>query len=80
MTITHDLIEEINDRYFGDTPTPSRRADVTSEVWLSPHEATDGAVIPIRRTAHENCPAYATTGDETRVLDCAICRGGQGRQ
>ncbi|MFH8343005.1 DnaJ C-terminal domain-containing protein [Streptomyces sp. AM6-12] len=26
-------------------------------------------------TAHENCPACATTGDETKVLDCAVCRG-----
>lgn len=71
----YDLIEEINDRDFGDTPPPSRGADVTSEVWLSPSEATDGAVIPMRMTAHENCPACTITGDETRVLDCAICRG-----
>ncbi|MDW8805502.1 protein kinase [Streptomyces scabiei] len=71
----YDLIEEINDRYFGDTPPPSRGADVTSEVSLTPSEATDGAVVPMRMTAHENCPACATTGDETRVLDCAVCRG-----
>ncbi|MFD8937921.1 protein kinase [Streptomyces sp. NPDC059578] len=71
----YDLIEEINDRHFGDTPPPSRGADVTSEVWLSPGEATGGAVIPMRLTARENCPDCATTGDETRVLDCTTCRG-----
>ncbi|WP_107468894.1 protein kinase domain-containing protein [Streptomyces caniscabiei] len=72
----YDLLEEINDRCFGDTsPIPSRGADVTSEVHLHPNEATDGAVVPMRMTAHENCPACATTGDETRVLDCAVCRG-----
>ncbi|MDX3528471.1 protein kinase [Streptomyces sp. ID05-39B] len=72
----YDLLEKINHRYFGDTsPIPSRGADVTSEVHLRPDEATDGAVIPIRMTASENCPACATTGDETRVLDCTVCRG-----
>ncbi|MEV6949267.1 DnaJ C-terminal domain-containing protein [Streptomyces sp. NPDC051172] len=72
----YDLLEEISDRYFGDTaPTLSRGADVTSEVWLHPDEATGGAVIPMRMTAHENCPDGATTGDETRVLACTTCRG-----
>ncbi|MEU5902582.1 MULTISPECIES: DnaJ C-terminal domain-containing protein [unclassified Streptomyces] len=71
----YDLIEDINDRYCSDTPPPSRGADVTSEVSLTRSEATDGAVIPIRMTARENCPACTTTGDETRVLDCSVCRG-----
>ncbi|AEY85316.1 putative serine/threonine protein kinase [Streptomyces hygroscopicus subsp. jinggangensis 5008] len=71
----YDLLEEINDRHFGDTPAPSRGADITSEVWLSPSEATDGAVIPMRLTARVTCPDCATTGDETKVLDCPTCRG-----
>ncbi|WP_381805369.1 protein kinase [Streptomyces niveus] len=70
----YDLLEDIYDRHF-DNPPPSRGADVTSEVSLSPSEATDGAVVPMRMTAHENCPACATSGDETRVLDCTACRG-----
>lgn len=72
----YDLLDEINDRCFGDTsPIPSRGADITSEVWLSPREATDGAVIPMRMTARETCPDCATTGDETKVLGCSTCRG-----
>ncbi|MFJ1601510.1 protein kinase [Streptomyces sp. NPDC088261] len=71
----YDLIQEINDRFLGDAPPPSRGADITSEVWLSPSEATDGAIIPLRLTARENCPACATTGDETRVLACTTCNG-----
>lgn len=71
----YDLIEDINDRHCGDTPPPSRGADVTSEVSLTRSEATEGAVIPMRMTARENCPACATTGDETRVPDCSVCRG-----
>ncbi|WP_333745822.1 protein kinase domain-containing protein [Streptomyces sp. IBSBF 2950] len=72
----YDLLEEINDRCFGDTsPIPSRGADVTSEVHLSPGEATGGAVIPLRMTAHVNCPDCATVGDETRVMACTTCKG-----
>jgi len=77
----YDLLEEINDRHFGDTqpigdaPPPSRGTDITSEVSLHPSEATDGAVVPMRLTARENCPACATTGDETRVLACTTCKG-----
>ncbi|MEV5982815.1 protein kinase [Streptomyces sp. NPDC052114] len=71
----YDLLEEINDCHFGDAPAPSRGADITSEVRLSPSEATDGAVIPMRMTARETCPDCATTGDETKVLDCSTCRG-----
>ncbi|MEU6405817.1 serine/threonine-protein kinase [Streptomyces sp. NPDC046985] len=50
----YDLIEEINDRYFGDTPPPSRGAGITPEVWLSLSGATGGAAIPMRLTAPEN--------------------------
>ncbi|MBK3569354.1 protein kinase [Streptomyces sp. MBT62] len=72
----YDLLEEINDRCFGDTsPIPSRGADVTSEVHLSSGEATGGAVIPLRMTAHVNCPDCATVGDETRVMACTTCKG-----
>jgi serine/threonine protein kinase len=76
----YDLLEEINDRYFGDTrpigdPPSSRGADITSEVHLHPNEATDGVVIPLRLTARETCPACATRGDETRVLACTTCKG-----
>lgn len=71
----YDLIEEINDHYFGDTPPPVNGADTTSEVWLAPNEAANGAVIPLRLTTHQNCPTCATTGDETKVLACTTCRG-----
>lgn len=72
----YDLLEEINDRCFGDTsPIPSRGADITSEVHLRPDEATGGAVIPLRMTAHQNCPDCAPAGDETRVMACTTCKG-----
>ncbi|MEU3954034.1 protein kinase [Streptomyces achromogenes] len=71
----YDLIEEINDRYVDGTPPPSRGADLTSEVSLSPDEAAHGAVIPLRVTTHQTCPDCATTGDETKVLNCLTCRG-----
>ncbi|PIB04524.1 serine/threonine protein kinase [Streptomyces sp. HG99] len=76
----YDLLEEINDSYFGDTrpisaPPSSRGADITSEVHLHPDEATAGAVIPLRLTARETCLACAPRGDETRVLACTACKG-----
>jgi DnaJ-class molecular chaperone len=76
----YDLLEEISDRYFGDTqpigdPPPSRGSDVTSEVCLHPDEATSGAVIPLRMTSHESCHDCAPRGDETRVLACPTCKG-----
>ncbi|KPC78290.1 serine/threonine protein kinase [Streptomyces sp. NRRL F-6602] len=71
----YDLLEEINDRCFDDAPAPSRGADITSEVCLLPSEATDGAVIPMRMTTSKACLDCATTGDETKVLDCATCKG-----
>ncbi|WP_234354910.1 serine/threonine-protein kinase [Streptomyces sp. NRRL WC-3618] len=59
----YDLLEEINDRYFGDTsPIPSRGADVTSE----------------RMTARENCPACATTGDESVKAAATVPAGSRG--
>ncbi|MEU5583073.1 protein kinase [Streptomyces huasconensis] len=71
----YDVIEGINDHYFSDTPPPSRGADVTSDVELSGSEAANGGVISLRMTASQSCPACATSGDETRVLACATCRG-----
>ena len=76
----YDLLEEINDSYFGDTrpignPPSARGADITSEIHLHPSEAANGAIIPLRRTGTENCPACATRGDETRVLACTTCKG-----
>ncbi|WP_257042445.1 protein kinase domain-containing protein [Streptomyces sp. TLI_55] len=76
----YDLLEEINERYFGATrpiedPPPDRGADITSEVSISAGEAVYGAVVSLRITASVNCPACAPTGDETRVLDCLTCRG-----
>jgi len=76
----YDLLEGINDSYFGDTrligdPPPVRGADITSEVHLHPDEATAGAVIPLRMTAAENCHDCAPRGDETRVLACTTCKG-----
>ncbi|WP_406500201.1 hypothetical protein OG936_37610 [Streptomyces sp. NBC_00846] len=41
----------------GDAPPPGRGADITSEVWLDPSEAANGAVIPLRPTTHKTCPA-----------------------
>ncbi|MFH8419304.1 protein kinase domain-containing protein [Streptomyces collinus] len=69
-----DLLKEKVDRSFGSVP-PSRGADATSELWLQPDEAAEGGIIPLHMTAYKICPACATTGDETRMLDCATCRG-----
>ncbi|MFF7986975.1 protein kinase [Streptomyces sp. NPDC007901] len=76
----YDRLEDISDSYFGETrpigdPPASRGADITSEVHLRPDEATDGVVIPLRMTSHENCRDCAPRGDETRVLACTTCKG-----
>jgi hypothetical protein len=73
----YDLIADISDRCLGDTApirdaAPSRGADSVSDIRLRSDEATGAAVIPLRTTAHGNCAVCATTGDETRAVDCAV--------
>lgn len=72
-----ELLEEINDRHFGDAP-PSRGSDITSEVVISHAEAAEGAVIPLRFTTHRSCPACATREDEQAARACPTCRGKDG--
>ncbi|GHD52352.1 DnaJ C-terminal domain-containing protein [Streptomyces galbus] len=38
-------------------------------------EATDGAIIPLRITAHNACPACATRTDEKAAQSCTTCKG-----
>ncbi|MGW3954047.1 protein kinase domain-containing protein [Streptomyces sp. NPDC004752] len=67
-------LKEINDRYFGSTP-PSRGKDLAHDIDVTPAEATDGAVIPLRVTAHKPCPACATRTDEKAARACTTCEG-----
>jgi serine/threonine-protein kinase len=69
-----DVLKEINDRHFGATP-PSRGKDVATKVLVTRAEATDGAVIPLRITARNACPACATRTDEKAAQGCTTCRG-----
>jgi serine/threonine-protein kinase len=69
-----DILKEINDRHFGATP-PSRGKDVATEVLVTQAEATDGAIIPLRITARNACPACATRTDEKAAQSCTTCRG-----
>ena len=67
-------LKEINDRYFGSTP-PSRGQDIAHDIDVTPAEAADGAVIPLRITAHKPCPACATRTDEKAARGCTTCKG-----
>ncbi|WP_432040943.1 protein kinase domain-containing protein [Streptomyces chartreusis] len=67
-------LKEINDRYFGSTP-PSRGKDIAHDIDVTPAEATDGAIIPLRITAHKPCPACATRTDENAARACTTCKG-----
>ncbi|MGX1887465.1 protein kinase domain-containing protein [Streptomyces sp. NPDC055287] len=69
-----DVLKEINDRHFGTTP-PSRGRDIAHEMHVSQAEATAGAIIPLRITAHRTCPACATRTDENAARGCATCKG-----
>jgi serine/threonine-protein kinase len=69
-----DVLMEINDRHFGATP-PSRGKDVATEVLVTRTEATDGAIIPLRITARNACPACATRTDEKAAQACTTCKG-----
>ncbi|MGZ0200544.1 protein kinase domain-containing protein [Streptomyces sp. RM1] len=69
-----DVLKEINDRHFGATP-PSRGKDIATEVLVTRAEATDGAIIPLRITAHNACPACATRTDEKAAQSCTTCKG-----
>jgi serine/threonine-protein kinase len=69
-----DVLKEINDRHFGATP-PSRGKDVATEVLVTRAEATDGAIIPLRITARNACPACATRTDEQAAQSCTTCKG-----
>lgn len=69
-----DVLEEINDRHFGSTP-PSRGKDIAHDIYVSQTEATDGAIIPLRITAHNACPACATRTDEKAAQSCTTCKG-----
>ncbi len=68
-------LKEINDRHFGATP-PSRGKDLAHDIDVTPAEATHGAVIPLRITAHKPCPACATRTDEKAARSCTTCEGG----
>jgi serine/threonine-protein kinase len=67
-------LKEINDRYFGSTP-PSRGKDIAHDIAVTAAEAADGAVIPLRITAHKPCPACATRTDEKAARACTTCKG-----
>jgi serine/threonine-protein kinase len=67
-------LKEINDRYFGSTP-PSRGKDIAHDIDVTPAEAADGAIIPLRITAHKPCPACATRTDEKAARACTTCKG-----
>uniref|UniRef100_UPI002F913997 protein kinase domain-containing protein n=1 Tax=Streptomyces sp. NBC_01562 TaxID=2975879 RepID=UPI002F913997 len=69
-----DVLKEINDRHFGATP-PSRGKDVATEVLVTRAEATGGAIIPLRITARNACPACATRPDEEAARSCTTCKG-----
>lgn len=69
-----DVLKEINDRHFGSTP-PSRGKDVATEVLVTRAEATNGAIIPLRITARNACPACATRTDEEAARSCTTCKG-----
>jgi DnaJ-class molecular chaperone len=69
-----DVLKEINDRHFGATP-PSRGKDIATEVLVTQAEATDGAIIPLRITARNACPACATRTDEKAAQSCTTCKG-----
>lgn len=49
--------------------------DVATEVLVTRAEATDGAIIPLRITARNACPACATRADEKAAQTCATCKG-----
>jgi DnaJ-class molecular chaperone len=70
-------LKEVNERHFGSTP-PSRGRDIAHDIDVSPAEATDGAIIPLRITAHNACPACATRTDEKAARACTT-RKGEGR-
>lgn len=67
-------LKEINNRYFGSTP-PSRGKDLAHDIDVTPAEATDGAIIPLRITAHKPCPACTTRTDEKAARSCTTCEG-----
>ncbi|MGW1659293.1 hypothetical protein [Streptomyces atratus] len=67
-------LKEINDQYFGSTP-PSRGKDIAHHIDVTPAEAADGAIIPLRITAHKPCPACPTRTDEKAVRACTTCEG-----
>ncbi|MFH9090505.1 protein kinase [Streptomyces sp. NPDC017673] len=67
-------LKEINDRYFGSTP-PSRGKDIAHDIDVTQEEAADGAIIPLRITAHKPCPACATRTDEKAARACTTCKG-----
>ncbi|MBO0916429.1 serine/threonine protein kinase [Streptomyces laculatispora] len=67
-------LNEINDRHFGATP-PNRGRDIAHDISVSRAEATDGAIIPLRITAHKACPVCATRTDEKTARACTTCKG-----
>lgn len=69
-----DVLKEISDRHFGTTP-PSRGPDLDHDLDVSKTEAADGAIIPLRFTAHKSCPACATREDEKAARACTTCKG-----
>lgn len=74
-----DVLKEINDRHFGATP-PSRGKDIIAHnMDITQAEATDGAIIPLRMTAHNACPACATRTDQRAAQACTTCKA-EGRE
>jgi serine/threonine-protein kinase len=67
-------LKEINDRYFKSTP-PSRGKDIAHDIDVTPAEAAEGAIIPLRITAHKPCPACANRTDEKAARACTTCKG-----
>ncbi|MFJ3505396.1 protein kinase [Streptomyces sp. NPDC090135] len=70
----YEHLKRIYDQHFGDA-LPSRGADTTSELWLSPSEAANGAVVPIRLVTHKPCHACATRTDQQAARNCTTCAG-----
>nr|WP_240045086.1 hypothetical protein [Streptomyces alboflavus] len=66
--------DEIYERHFGEEP-PVQGHNVTSEITLTRSEAADGAVLPLRMTAHKPCPACASRVSGTGSAGYAPCEG-----
>ncbi|MFI5945573.1 protein kinase [Streptomyces uncialis] len=59
---------------FGENP-PLRGQDISSDVQLTPDEATNGAVLPLRINASKTCPACSARPGRAASEGCVPCEG-----